>query len=520
MVEIDAETAAKYLLEDGENIDLEPIGDKHHIDKMLDEARRARKEKRCVEFAKILEVEAASVMERQAFAPRRDVSKLSQKSFIWIGDRERRDTWYLPYRAGADFNSEAGMYRRAGPVDIGALRAIHAAIEGDGSGISMSVPRAVRNKLNGLFKKYRIGGRFREQDMEKPTGRELIEEAATQYFDGVDMDTEKMVVKNVAILRPSSKNCTFKEGKGRRYSRKARESTARLINGAKAFIDHPTKTEMKERQGVRSVRDMLGFYENGHIDTEGIVRADLHYLESHKAWFEPIVTQMGDKVGKSIHAYGPTYLDSATKEEIVEDISVLTSADLVTEPGSTTNLFESGAEDADNEEEIEVMEDEVMTIDKLTMKDLLEGNPGLVESIKSAVVAEQVDQGKVTDLETKVTSLTEENSTLKNKLDEYDVKEKVRAKEDLIQTLLDEAELPKELVTDIFKESLQSAEGKEKVAGLIEDRKKLIGAHTRTGVRGMGGAKKIFDEADGKGDPKADEALVAESLGIVIEEAK
>ena len=50
---------------------------------------------------------------------------------------------------------------------------------------------------------------------------------------------------------------------------------------------------------------------------------------------------MSDKIGMSVHCYGPSALDRATQTEIVEDVTTLRSVDLVSEPGSTSGLFES-----------------------------------------------------------------------------------------------------------------------------------------------------------------------------------
>lgn len=147
-------------------------------------------------------------------------------------------------------------------------------------------------------------------------------------------------ISGVAVLHPTSANCSFANGEGREYTPKAMESLVGLLGGRKAFIDHAGSKELESKRGVRSVRDLLGYFESPRLEG-GIARADLVYLKNHKTWIEPLVEQMSGSIGLSIHAYGPSAYDKNVRKEIVEDISVLKSVDLVTEPGSTMNLFES-----------------------------------------------------------------------------------------------------------------------------------------------------------------------------------
>ena len=59
------------------------------------------------------------------------------------------------------------------------------------------------------------------------------------------------VIQNVALLGSVSLN-------NRVYTEQAMKDAAKLYNGAPVYIDHPTESEMEDRQGVRSVMDLAG----------------------------------------------------------------------------------------------------------------------------------------------------------------------------------------------------------------------------------------------------------------------
>jgi hypothetical protein len=442
------------------------------------------KDKRNSMFVSLLELQVKKILEQGASTrpwSTIDKTKLPKECFLWIENPDKKTTWHLPYKEGTGgIDPETGMYLRAGAVNITALRAISQAVGGARTGTPMNVPAEIRAKIKRLLKKYRIG-EYKESAMMESKGRELVEESISKQFADVKLDKENNKVMDVAILRPSSANCTFKEGKGRTYTKQALESVAKLIKGAKAYIDHATKSEIKERQGVRSIRDLLGYYENGRVDENNVVRADLEYLANHKEWFEPIVEQMSDKVGKSIHAYGPTYLDKESSMEIVEDISILNSADLVTETGSTLNLFESKEE----------VQEEDLENTNLTLNELVEKYPEVVSALKTVWESEQKDKGEFKALQGQISELEVDNKKLKEQVDVYEVKDKATEKETKILGLIEESKIQKDFITKTFLESLRSAKSDEEMKALIEDRKKLISASIKPGVKGMGDEAEI-----------------------------
>ena len=75
-----------------------------------------------------------------------DKSKLPKSAFLWVeGDGKLKSQWHLPYKD------------MSGNVNLGALRAISAAVAGARTGTPMNVPADAMKKLNGLLKKYKIG---------------------------------------------------------------------------------------------------------------------------------------------------------------------------------------------------------------------------------------------------------------------------------------------------------------------------------------------------------------------------
>jgi hypothetical protein len=446
-------------------------------------------EKRCADYVKWLEARVNELFEQDASGRawrEVDKTKLPRQCFLWAEDAEKKSTWHLPYREGAGgIDPKTGMYAKAGPVNLGALRAIASAIAGGRTGKPMAIPSQVRSKITKLLKRYKIG-KFKESAMDGNGKREFLEQSMARQFVETSLDKENKVIKNVAILRPTSVNRSFPKAKGREYSENARLQAAEMVEGCKAYVNHATKQELQDRGGVRDVRDLIGYYKQGRLQ-EGVVRGDLYYLPHQAVWLEPLVENMADKIGNSIHAFGDLSFDRDREVEVVESLDRMASVDLVTETGSTVNLFEA-ATDEDEEEEIEVVEEVTMEIKDLTLKELIEGRPDLIEKIEEKVKADKDQAQKIISLEEAVAKLEKENTDLKKKVDDFEVSEAARKKEERIEELIAEAKLPKEAVTDPFKASLREAKDEEGIKALIEDRKSLL-ANAQKGVTGMGDEK-------------------------------
>lgn len=410
-----------------------------------------------------------------------DKRKLPASCYLWVEDRSKKSTWHLPYREGTGgIDSETGMFRRAGPINLNALRAISQALGGARTGTPMNVPREIKMKIKKLLKDHDIG------ESREVKAMEIAERSISGQFLEVDIDKKTRVIKNVAILRPTSGNVYFKGSTGTHFSDDFMSGVAQNITGKKAYYDHVGKEELKKSRGVRSVHDCYGYFENGHIDN-GIVRADIHYLSNHAPKIESLIGEMADKVGLSITADGDMVYDRASKIGEAVALKKLGGADLVTEPGSTVNMFESKS--TEKEEEVEVME-----MKTLTMTELLEGRPDLVKQITESMQSKNEETAASESLKKEVKELTESLKAANVVVDEFKVKDAAQTKKVKIDELLEESKLPKEAITDTFRSTLGEAKDEKVVESLIEDRKTLIGlkpAKKKQGVEGMGDEKKI-----------------------------
>ena len=430
-----------------------------------------------MEIKKLIEQEMVSEQSWEAV----NKSKLPRQSFLWVEDPKKKDTWHLPYREGTGgIDPDTGMYREAGAVNLNALRAISAAIEGARTGEKMNVPTEIRSKITKLLKRYKIGRFAERQEGDKAKMQDTLKEFSESVFANSQLrhDPEKCMVFGMAILGSTSKNCSVSNGKGRRYSEQALHSAATLVNGTKSYINHATRKELEDRGGIRDIRDLLGCFENGRVEN-GIVKADLQYLKCHQPWFSSLVEQMADKVGGSIHAYGPSSYDEKTLLETVQDIKVLNSVDIVTETGSTNNLFESLGRTSENVE-----------IKDITLSVLRESRPDLITSMQKEYEESEQVRKSIKEREDTITTLKENNTKLTLEIDKYKAVEALTAKKEAVMKKVTESKMPKELISDVFIESLMKA-GDDKIDALITDRKALSKGKA---VTGMGDEKK-FDES-------------------------
>jgi len=140
-------------------------------------------------------------------------------------------------------------------------------------------------------------------------------------------------LRNVVLLAPGwSKN-------GRYYSREVVARSVAHWEGTRAFLDHPSKSDERDRP-ERSVRDLAGYYEGARVDQDGRAVADLRLLGMHAPHVSALAREAKragrDLVGVSINAVGRMAEGEAEgrKGQIVEDITRGFSADIVTTPAA------------------------------------------------------------------------------------------------------------------------------------------------------------------------------------------
>lgn len=287
----------------------------------------------------------------------------------------------------------------------------------------------------------------------------------TESFDGgkplreATIDRDSNIIRNICLLSPVSKN-------NRIYTPQGIANSVRLFEGAKAFANHPRRSERGE---VRDVRDLIGKYLNIRLE-DGKLKGDLEVLESHKSWVFPLAEQAPELVGLSINAQGKVFRRG--EREVVESITLVRSVDLVSEPAATLNLFESLSRQKHSSGG---------ELESLTLKELKEKKAELVEEIR------REDRQLIERLQ-------KENRELKERLKQLGARDWQLTKRELRESLLTDSQLPRGAITETFKELLINVGGETKeqvteaMQRLIADRESVI---FRPGVRvkGMGDEK-------------------------------
>lgn len=438
-------------------------------------------------FALWLNAEVNKILEHNSLSSITNKSKLSTQSFLWIEDRSKKSTWYLPYREGAgEIDPDTKMYSKAGSVNLNVLRAISQALYEAKADSSMTIPKEIKNKISKLLKEFDIEEFKESKRMAKMIN--INEASISGQFKESVIDKENRLIPGVVLLRETSSNRYYPGSKGTRFNENFRKAVAANIDGLKFYNNHVSEDELKKHHGVRSTNDIVGYYENGRMES-GIPKADIKYL-AHKAPFIESIMEIADKIGLSIVANGPMSYDKETGIAEAYELKKLFSADLVTETGSTINMFE-----ADNNN-IEEEEGDFMDYKDLNIQDILKNRPDLVEGLKKGIMDKVSTEEEVADFKKQIVDLTESNKTLTQKVDESDVKEKAAARAVKIDELIKESKISEKLITPIFRETLSDAKDDEAVKKLLEDRKLL--APAKKGVTGMGDHQNIEESENGE----------------------
>ena len=197
-------------------------------------------------------------------------------------------------------------------------------------------------------------------EMTPATFREDATEASF-WLDGSfrEVTTEDGVSRaKVTVIKPGlSANNFF-------YSPQVLSGLVPLLEGAKAYADHETKSELKDR-GSRSIRDLVGWYDNVSQNQDGDVNATLNFMPGNENLVEALKVNPS-LMGLSINAKGRASRGEVggKKAHIAEAFDHLYSTDLVTEAaagGEVTRMVASvtmATETIEDNEEGESMTDE------------------------------------------------------------------------------------------------------------------------------------------------------------------
>ncbi len=393
-----------------------------------------------------------------------DKTKLPAACFLWVEDPKKKSTWHLPvYEGAGGIDSDTGMYKSRGQLNLNALRAASGAIAGARAGSPMNIPASVRATLTALLKANKIG-QFAESKeiLEAKEGDITI----TGSLKEAVIDRENKIIKDVVLLTKTSLN-------NREYTADCRRKALSLFEGAKAFYNH-----IKKGETHRDVRDLIGKYQNVREDGDKI-KGDLHLIDGTESLLS-VAERMPDVVGNSIHGQGRYKRENG--KDIVDEITKVHSVDVVTDPATTVSLFE----------EKTTKEGKTMEWKDITVTELQANRLDVYESITAEGAASRDEEIK---------TLKEERDSLKKENDVFKVKESLSTKKGLVEKALSESKLPKEAKTETFTSILMAVEEKkegdktitvaEQIKTLIEDRMELV---KPKGVRNAGGDKTVITE--------------------------
>lgn len=141
-----------------------------------------------------------------------------------------------------------------------------------------------------------------------------------------DEESKKYTVP-VTLIRPGlSKNKVY-------YSPGWLSKFAEMADGAKAYLDHEKKSEIKDRSS-RSVRDVAGWYSDVHQTEDGSVMGKLNLVETPQTEHVIRLAKANPSlVGLSINAKGKASRGKVNETDamIAETIERIYSTDIVTE---------------------------------------------------------------------------------------------------------------------------------------------------------------------------------------------
>jgi hypothetical protein len=155
------------------------------------------------------------------------------------------------------------------------------------------------------------------------------------------LDKKNRVIRGAKLLGPVSRN-------RRRYTDRALQEAAALMEGAKVFCNHKHPAR-PGRFRDRQMNELFGVVKNVRCVKGQGVFGDVHYLESCPAAGQILEAIETDprSCGFSIHAHSTDVSETSDGTEVVNGIESVRSVDLVTEPATSGGIFESIADGTD-----------------------------------------------------------------------------------------------------------------------------------------------------------------------------
>ena len=364
-----------------------------------------------------------------------------------------------------------------------------------------------------------------------------IVEYVEMYVEEDKIDRDAGIIKDVIILAGKSLN-------NRTYPSEVLKESVSLFEGIRIFIDHP-----ESDKASRSVKDLVGQFKEVYYDSQDDkVKGNFHVLRNFQEWIFSIAESMPDIAGMSINGAGS--IKKTQTGDVVEKLVSMKSVDLVVQPATTKSLFEGKEEEIEQKKEqdkgdVDNMVDITLEMLKAEHSDVLKQHEQeITEKLEVSELKDKFDVAAktISELNSKIEKgeedakvavakekdLNEAMSALKLKVEEYELKEKVALKKELVEKLITESELPEKAITPLIRELLMAFETEDKMKAILEDRKAFL-ASISEGVVDLGAEKNLDEklkeaekkvEGDTKDTKKGSEvgAKIAEALGITEEE--
>ncbi len=265
------------------------------------------------------------------------------------------------------------------------------------------------------------------------------------------VDRAAGIIRGVKILGLESQN-------GRSYLPAALTSAMPLYEGAKVNVNHPRSPV----GAPRDYQDRIGTIRNVTVNAAEGLFADLHFNPQHAlagqlAWD---AEHAPENVGFSHNVLAK--VGRRGDRTVVEGITKVQSVDLVADPATTRGLFEATAPAIDQPTAAATS---TVLWEEVTAAEVLRRRPDLAEAL--------------------VGEVARENSALRMQLDDVQAADAVSVRRATAERLLAEARLPaphadggwaREIVSDVFFESLLAAPDEAAMRTLVEERARLVSA--------------------------------------------
>jgi hypothetical protein len=163
----------------------------------------------------------------------------------------------------------------------------------------------------------------------------LLKKDITESFDigmaNARCNDSTHTIYGITLMgNPTSKN-------GYTYKEQALNDIVRLAGGTQCYLDHQAKSEQRDRDNIRSIKDLLGKISRPRKQNGRII-GDLEVLKPHWEFAKSLATMGITNIGMSLHC--KALIANEKGQENVVGVDTVHGFDIVTSPATTTSLWE------------------------------------------------------------------------------------------------------------------------------------------------------------------------------------